>query len=468
MTGRGRLWLLVVVLAGTWACDQGGGGGAPPIDCQPPKPFFLGGICVECLEDQDCPEGQGCDAANACVCSGSAPRWNGQECVGCLDDGDCGEGEVCDDCAAICVALSEPCTRPHVCNAVCTACLKDQDCGEGEVCDLGVGGCVVNDCEDPLPLLFGGECVECLVNGDCPGDLVCNAKVHRCECEDPFLKVTDDGECVECVNSFDCPMGEMCDTKTYVCEPTATGCPPEEPYFWNGDCVECLDDSNCPEKGSSCHLAKHYCLPPPLECDGHTPYEYQGECVQCVEYAHCPEDKICDFNDHKCIDGGGGVCPATSGGTGTHVGDHIGNFALNDCLGNKHVLHDTCGASKAVWLIQVAGWCGACEEYGPMAWEYAQGFLEQGLEQFFVLGEDAGGAPPSQAYCNQYAEGHGFDPTRVLIDPHWQTFGAFISVGGTSLPWDVLLDGDDMLFVWESVDPSFAVLQSELNKLLGD
>ncbi len=54
------------------------------------------------------------------------------------------------------------------------------------------------------------------------------------------------------------------------------------------------------------------------------------------------------------------------------------------------------------------------------------------------------------------------------MDPHWQTFGSFITIGGNSLPWDVLLDGDDMMFKWESVDPNFAVLQSELNKLLGD
>ena len=103
-----------------------------------------------------------------------------------------------------------------------------------------------------------------------------------------------------------------------------------------------------------------------------------------------------------------------------------------------------------------------------MAWEYAQGFFGQGLEIYFILGEDVGAAPPSQAFCSQYAGDQGYDPMNVLIDPHWQTFSSFIQIGGNSLPWDVLLDGDDMMFVWESVDPTFSLLQSELNKLLAD
>ncbi len=465
-----RLGFLVVLLGMAGACDDGGGGGSsePPIDCQPPKPFFLDGICVECEGDGDCPTGQGCTDENACVCPAAAPVWDGEACVGCTHTSDCAQGEVCDDCSATCVALAEPCEKLYVCNAVCTDCMSDDDCDGSDVCDLGAGACFENNCEGDTPVLFIGECVECLVDGDCPGELVCNAKAYLCECENPMLKVTDDGQCVECSNSFDCPQGEMCDTDTNLCEPTTSGCPDDKPFFWNGECVECLDDSNCPLEGASCHLTKYYCIPPPLECDGHAPYEYQGECVQCIEYAHCPLGKICDFNEHKCIDGGGGECAAPPGGTGTHVGDLIGTFALDDCLGNKHVLHDSCGTAKAVWFIQVAGWCGACEQYGPQAWEYAQGFFGQGLELYFILGEDAGGGPPNQAFCNQYAEGHGFDATNVLMDPHWQTFGSFITIGGNSLPWDVLLDGDDMMFVWESMDPNFAVLQSELNKLLGN
>ena len=463
-----RIGVLVMVFGGVVSCDSGGESSGPSIDCQPPKAHLVEGMCVACTEDAHCPSGQSCDDAYACVCPADTPIWDGKVCLGCVHSSDCAQGEICDDCSQTCVALIDPCGKEFVCNAVCTDCLSDAECGGDEICDLGAGGCFENDCEGETPVLFAGGCVQCLVDGDCPGELVCNAKANLCECENPMLKVTDEGQCVECANSFDCPPGEMCNMGLNECEPTTTGCPEDEPFFWSGACVECLDDSNCPEEGSSCHITKHYCLPPPLECDGHAPYEYQGECVQCVEYAHCPEDKICDFNDHLCIDGGGGECAATPGGTGTHVGDLIGTFALNDCLGNKHVLHDSCGVAKAVWFIQVAGWCGACEQYGPQAWEYAQGFFGQGLEIYFVLGEDAGGAPPSQAYCMQYAEGHGFDPVNVLIDPSWQTFGSFITIGGNTLPWDVLLDGDDMMFVWESVDPNFAVLQSELNKLLGD
>lgn len=43
-------------------------------------------------------------------------------------------------------------------------------------------------------------------------------------------------------------------------------------------------------------------------------------------------------------------------GSGVSIGDNIANFALQDCAGNWHNLHDVCGKAKAMWIVLVAGW----------------------------------------------------------------------------------------------------------------
>ncbi len=43
-------------------------------------------------------------------------------------------------------------------------------------------------------------------------------------------------------------------------------------------------------------------------------------------------------------------------GSGVNIGDNIANFALQDCAGNWHNLHDGCGKTKALWIVLVSGW----------------------------------------------------------------------------------------------------------------
>ena len=74
-----------------------------------------------------------------------------------------------------------------------------------------------------------------------------------------------------------------------------------------------------------------------------------------------------------------------------------------------------------------------------------------------VIGEDHLDQKPTLQYCMDYAEAKGVDPSRVYVDhdnQSWSTlFGAIDSYGqgGFSLPWQGILRGDSMEYVWNSV-----------------
>ncbi len=158
-------------------------------------------------------------------------------------------------------------------------------------------------------------------------------------------------------------------------------------------------------------------------------------------------------------------------GTGTKVGDNIGDFALTNCLGEEVALHARCGAAKALWVVAVAGWCGACESFVPyVAQQYAER-SDDGLEIMIVLGEDNHGGKPSLDYCKAYASHHGVDPRLVFVDhgtSGWQqTFSKIETYsGGTlGLPWNALLDATSMEYVW-STNAGTGDLAAELDALL--
>lgn len=154
-------------------------------------------------------------------------------------------------------------------------------------------------------------------------------------------------------------------------------------------------------------------------------------------------------------------------GTGQGIGEKIANFTLQECSGKEISLHDYCGEKKAVWFILVAGWCSACEQYIPQAHAIWQQYLSEGLQLVFILGENAAGQTPSLAYCNSWKKAHQLK-SPVLVDSHWQVTDAHIASQGAALPWDYLLDGDNMRFVWESVVFTMPTLMGEITKLLDD
>jgi len=142
-------------------------------------------------------------------------------------------------------------------------------------------------------------------------------------------------------------------------------------------------------------------------------------------------------------------------GTGREIGDKIGDFTLSNCLGEPVALHDRCGSARAVWIVLSAGWCSACAEHLPEVAEVQAAQRELGLEVLVLLGEDDAGGEPTPAYCAQYAEDMGLDPAAVVID--WSGDASFATIedhlnlygdGSLSLPWDGVLDGSTMRYVW--------------------
>ena len=149
------------------------------------------------------------------------------------------------------------------------------------------------------------------------------------------------------------------------------------------------------------------------------------------------------------------------------MGDKIGDFSAVDCNGNTLSLHSLCGEAKAVWLITVAGWCGACDGYAPQANATWLQYKDQGLQLIFILGQDPPGNAPTPAYCQQWAESHNVTAP-IMLDPDWAGLDSKVTPSGYDLPWDYLLDGDDMTYVWESVTPDGAALQAKIAELLAD
>ncbi len=150
-----------------------------------------------------------------------------------------------------------------------------------------------------------------------------------------------------------------------------------------------------------------------------------------------------------------GSCVAE--GTGRNLGENIRDMTLTNCDGQAVDLHDRCGHHKATWIVASAGWCGACEAFVPEAAARARQLAEAGLDLVVVLGEDRGGAAPSLAYCREYALAKGLDPANTFIDHDgraaWSTlFGAINTYtdGSIGLPWNAVLDGRSMRYVWSS------------------
>lgn len=108
------------------------------------------GICVECLNNNQCGFRESCDTARGFVCRRTCTN-------------NCRGGQTCDPAAGFCYD-----------------CISNSDCGSDEFCNPAVR-----------------ECVQCISNADCastPGLPLCSG----------------DGECRGCLSDSDCPMGETC------------------------------------------------------------------------------------------------------------------------------------------------------------------------------------------------------------------------------------------------------------------
>lgn len=164
-------------------------------------------------------------------------------------------------------------------------------------------------------------------------------------------------------------------------------------------------------------------------------------------------------------------------GSGTDLGDNIADFALTAADGTKTSLHAHCGKVKALWIVAVAGWCTACESYLPNVMSAYKTYQGAGLELMVVLGEDQYGNPPTVTYAKSYANKYGIPHANMFIDSGpvyggWEVLFTYVNAyigsdGMLSLPWDAILRGANMEYVWNygevGGDPG-AVLTELLNE----
>ena len=163
--------------------------------------------------------------------------------------------------------------------------------------------------------------------------------------------------------------------------------------------------------------------------------------------------------EHQCI----------SGGTGTKANSQISDFSLMNCVGETVNLHSFCGAAKAVWIIAVAGWCDACDSFVPKAAKDIVAYESSGLVGMVVLSETAEGGQPDLTYCKAYAEQHKIDPKYMYIDfQHNLLFTKIDPMSGDTigLPWEALLDADDMKYIANSSAGSLSF--ADILKVLND
>lgn len=145
-------------------------------------------------------------------------------------------------------------------------------------------------------------------------------------------------------------------------------------------------------------------------------------------------------------------------GTGVYMNDNVGNFMLVNCNGDRVKLHDDCGSTdkKALWIVATAGWCTACSEFLANMVSNHGGSLSRakvsevtpGLDMLIVLGENAQGAKPSQAYCKTYAEQKKLDPAMVVMD--WSDTGVSIPLVD---PEGYAIETNSLGTVWSKINP---------------
>lgn len=303
------------------------------------------GVCVKCLEDEDCPGGKRC-ANNKCVdktCDEyPVPDW------WCRDH--FGESYICVD--KECKLKDE-----QKCSDFLTTIEADRYCRSENAskpyCDFGTGECeecVLEQHCPPFWICSNNECRECLNNNDCDVEHRCTqgpnwicvartcSEIEYCEpdtwCERKYGEgyICKDDECVldDC-DGLDskCPKGYYCPENECVwgCE-NNDNCPDLKPHCSQetGNCEECLGPVHC-DSGYDCIDHKcvegldcqhddslceknEYCdvdtcvigCRDSINCGEWTPHCSQatGMCEECVYDLHCEPGHECDAN-YKCV-----------------------------------------------------------------------------------------------------------------------------------------------------------------------
>lgn len=157
---------------------------------------ILGGLCGECLTDDDCAAttGHGCSIPNPLANPPQGALCNdGSQGAGCNSDAVCIDGNVCAEILNVPGVLSA---------STCSQCVDDAGCTDGTLCSpsydvLGLSG--TKDCVEPGSVPNGSGCDQ---NGS--GDDACLS--GHCAVAS-VMGLLDLGVCSECSADEDCPGG---------------------------------------------------------------------------------------------------------------------------------------------------------------------------------------------------------------------------------------------------------------------
>lgn len=296
-----------------------------PASCKAKEECGASRICKDgkcerppCRFDDQCPEGQACNATQgkcepAQACDKNKPCPNGWVCNTCRnvctvtlgtnkcnEDFNCAGGidlEWCDKCVSEC--------RPR--QKLCTPCVKDEECGDPE--DL----CLPDQLNPQSGLKFCGR--RCVQNTFCAPGFKC--KEFK-ELKYPFQCVPASGDCAkpgECESDADClGAGKRCDPRSKRC---VSGCSENANCPIRDQNTTCTEDSNCKNSKATCqagtckvqlHCCRGRCGVP---CTSDSECEASESCKEgccqvegeCTNSRDCPSKQYCDQNTGVCTPG---------------------------------------------------------------------------------------------------------------------------------------------------------------------
>lgn len=425
-----------------------------------------------------CPTNATCNTATwFCDCPG---EWCGGNCCGAGQK--CGANETCDTCTPLCAGKV---CGDDGCNGTCGSCAAGQTCKDGACLACGCDG---KECGDDG---CGSSC------GKCTGEKSCieGACVMHCDSEDFAGPVVN--AAWKPMEGLESPKGNF-----VFSQDTTDGFPysglllvirqystykgPTGPgtYQINDDdyanCDICLVMfENCTENECErLYLAQEGTIEITQLDGADGPFEATLDGVVLHEAVIGSDFSTQIVNNGKnwCLDDH----PVTSAevtldvpkpfcvpeGTGKGMDKNIADFSLKNCNDQMVSLHSFCEKTKALWIIMVTGWCPYCADLVEVAVDILNDFAPE-VEIWLVLGEDNQGGSPSKAECTAYANDHNFPRNRTFYDFGWSTLTKFITpVYMSGVPYSMMLDGDNMAFVWSSAYSGS--IGNVINDLLAD
>lgn len=291
-----------VCVDGAWARD----------DCQSPTPNCDQGACTCENGDSRCTNGgqrQVCQGGSWVDAPCSAGHCDAGECVDCLEDDDCPDDfpECSSEGVCGCELGAERCTSTGA-HQVCSGTLwEDVACPDATpACNAQTGAC---ECTSGSTRCSGGVVQECVSGGwqNAAGSPTCTSCSTNAECSGTS-PICDGMVCAPC--SDDCPSGFVC-ADSGACVECTTGdtrlCEPEQSCADN-QCVDCTQSADCGTEQPVC--IDNTCQPCTLDDQcGVGLLCSSGVCVECESGADCAgETPIC--NDGACEPCQVGSCPS--------------------------------------------------------------------------------------------------------------------------------------------------------------